>query len=257
MGNLLGSKRAASRRSALAGLIAAPILLSIVSCGGGGDEENDNPFVKTDQNAAETTETTALLPCSENRHLVVFDIIGLLTLGDYGAITRWNEEGVYPDARPGTVETAQAYRQRGFEILYVTTLPSDSNVDGMPAPDAMTAWLTDKSFPVEPDVTRVWTMDGSAGGSSWSNISNELLRLSGEGVSIDDGYTENSDKAYGMATGGVPQDGLHTLASLPVEGRREQDTPNYPIGPPTSPIANDDFVAHAAEVAQQPPVCQA
>jgi hypothetical protein len=257
MGNLLGSKRAASRRSALAGLIAAPILLSIVSCGGGGDDESDNPFVKTDENAAETTETTELQPCSENRHLVVFDIIGLLTLGDYAAITRWNEEGVYPDARPGSAETAQAYRQRGYEVLYVTTLPSDSIVDGMPAADAMAAWLTAKGFPMEAEITRVWTMDATAGGRSWSNISNELLRLSGEGVSIDAGYTENSDKAYGLATGGVPTEGLFTLASLPVEGRREQDTPDYPVGPPSTPIANDDFVTHAAEVAQQPPVCQA
>jgi hypothetical protein len=236
-------------------LIAAPILLTLVSCGGGGDSGN-NPFTNTDEEAADTTETTSLQPCSEARHLAVFDIIGLLTLDGYEGITRWSEEGIYPEARPGTAETAQAYRQRGYEILYITTLPTTADLNGVPALDAMTAWLTEKGFPLDADVTRVWALDGTAGGKSWSNISNELLRLSGEGVSIDAGFTENSDKAYGLATGGVPTEGLFTLESMPVEGVREQDTPDYPVGPPTSPVPGDDFVALAAQIAQLPPVCQ-
>jgi hypothetical protein len=254
MGYLLGSRRVGAR-PVLAGLIAAPILLTLVSCGGG-DDSGNNPFTNANEEAADTTETTALPACSEARHLAVFDIIGLLTLDGYEGITRWSEEGIYPEARAGTPETVQAFRERGFEILYLTTLPTASDLNGVPALDAMTAWLTEKGYPMDAGVTGVWTLDGTAGGTPMSNISNELLRLSGEGVSIDVGVTENADKAYGFAIGGVPTEGLFTLESMPVEGRREQDTPDYPVGPPTTPVAGDDFVAFAAQIAQLPPVCQ-
>jgi hypothetical protein len=240
------------------GMLTGPLLLTAASCGGGGSGD-DNPFAATGEEASETTtSTTELQPCSEDRHLVAFDIIGMLTLGDYGAITAWDQEGIYPEPRPGLPETAQAYRQRGFEVLYITTLPIETEVNGMPALDAMHAWLAEKGFPVDEGVTRVWAMDkdSTGGGTSWGNISNELLRLASEGLHIHAAYTENRDKAYGFATGGVDRENLFTLESMPVEGLRENDSPDFPIGPPTTPVVGDDFVAHSTEVASKPPICQ-
>lgn len=239
------------------GIVAGPLLLIGAACGGGSSDD-ENPFTAAGPAASETTATTDVLPCAESRHVVAFDIIGLLTLGDYAALSVWDEQGVYPDARPGTAETANAYRQRGFEVLYITTMAVDTEINGVPSLDAMISWLTEKGFPMEPEVTRVWAMDNSTGtAQSWGHISNELLRLAGDGAIIDAAYTENADKAYGFATGGVPKDGLFTLESVPVEGQQTQtDDDASPLGPPNTPIAGDDFVAHAAQIGQEPPICQ-
>lgn len=247
MGNLLGRK-SPRRGRAMVGLMIAgsPLLMALAACGGDGDDASiaDLPSVDTGE---EETET-GLLPCAEDRHLVAFDIIGFLTQGNLEVLTPW-QEGTPPAPRAGSAELVQAHRQKGFEVLYITTIPPDFFGERT-VQEAVDEWLGANGFPLGAG-THFWAWDGvdRPDNQTWVTITDELLRFASEGFSIDRSYTENTDKAYAFATGGVPPEGNYTLS--PVEGLHES-----PTSAPTTLIPNDNLLDHAATVQQLAPVCQ-
>ena len=216
MGNLLGSNPVARCRPVLVGLVALwTPLLGIAACGG--DDKSDN-FAQTD--ATSTTETTTgLLPCAEDRHMVVFDVIGFLTQENVELVGPWVDNGM--------------------------------DLHGQPVGDAMSQWLVDSGYPMGEHIGQLWVWDGTRtdAGQTWVSITDELLRLAGEGVTMDAGFSENADKLYAMATGGVAAEHLYALTPPPAVA-------GAPSSAPSTLIPNDDVVAFLAGFQAVPPVCQ-
>src|SRR6266545_7199366 len=71
-------------------------------------------------------------PCKQNRHMVVFDFNGTLTDSDQDAIRWATDPQAEPDARPGASDLVTAYRQHGYEIMYVTGFPAETMIAGQP-----------------------------------------------------------------------------------------------------------------------------
>jgi hypothetical protein len=252
MGNLLGGRRLASHLGAAA---LSPLLLLAAACGGGDENSaNNNPFL-SEQPAVTgptSTEVAGLRPCAESRHVVAFDVAGLLTVEEsIELLNAWNQ-GTRPTPRPGTPEVASAYRDRGYEVLYLVGMPSTVTLDDVPVNQALDSWLLDNGYPTGVG-THYWFWDAAEGTTVWTAISNELLRFAGEGATIDAGYTENPERAYALATGGVKTDRLFTLESMPVENVVTDD--GMPPGPKSTPLVADDFNAHLTKIEELPPVC--
>ncbi|MGH9210298.1 MAG: LNS2 domain-containing protein [Acidimicrobiales bacterium] len=228
-------------------LASSPLLLAVAACGDG----DDDPFTGAPPPTSEAEDETeaGLLPCAENRHLVAFDVMGFLTQENIESLGPWLE-GVPPTPRAGSTELVQTYREKGYEVLYITTIPPDF-FGARTATEVVNEWLQASGYPLG-NGTHFWAWDGQErpDGQTWVNLTDELLRFSSEGVGIDFSYTENTDKTYAFATGGVPPEGNFTLT--PVEGLGE----GTPTSAPTTLIPNDDLVAHTTTVQQLPPVCQ-
>jgi hypothetical protein len=171
------------------------------------------------------------------------DFAGFLTT-DQEQWTDWiNDASAEPDMRPGGPELSLAYRARGYEVLYVTTAPPNITIGGAPVPEAVEGWLQRNGFAIDGG-TRVYGYTGTVDNANApvASITDELLRLSAEGVTGYAAYTDDEDKAYAFASGGVPQERLYTIS------------PNAGVSGTTA-IPDDDLVAHLAAVEALPPVC--
>jgi hypothetical protein len=215
------------------------------ACGGGSSGATDSTTGASD-GATIADATTAPVdpasrPCSEERHMVVFDFFGSLN-GGIPDLARWiGDEATPPTPRPGAAAVATAYRDRGYEVLYLTLAPVTSTVDGVPLIDAANAWLAANGFPTGPG-TQVWAWDGQAASPQVRAI-DELIRLGNEGVSIDAAYTDNVDKANALISGGVPADHLFALDAA--TGRAG-----------STPVPGNDLAAHAGSLQTLARACQ-
>jgi hypothetical protein len=226
-------------------LAATTVLLATTAaCGGSGgaDVQDDGDGIA----AAAADPTTATVepssrPCGEERHMVVFDFFGSLNGGISQAAAWLGDAGTPPIPRPGAADVANAYRERGYEILYLTLLPAETRAGGVPIADAVQAWLAANGFP-QGDGTSVWTWDGQ-GDSPQVRAIDQLILLGTEGVSLDAAYTDNVDKANTFISGGVPADHLYTLDAAEERER-------------TVPIPGSDLVAHARTLQSLERVCQ-
>jgi hypothetical protein len=225
--------------------------LFVAGACGGDDDAAESAAPNVGQSDAATSTDggeEGLRPCSEDRHLAVFDLLGVLI--DTASIGYWVDAAVeeQPTPYPGTVEVVSAYRQRGYEVLYITTFAVGETVyDGRTFVDAVSQWLEAKGFPTG-EGTHLWAWDGNRGpgGTTWTSITDELLRFKGEGVSVDVGYTENDDKAYAYLTAGVPGERIFVPESF------SETVPSTHTA-----IPGDDYAAHVASVEELPEVCQA
>lgn len=173
--------------------------------------------------------------------MVVFDFFGSLN-GGVPELAAWiGDPGDQPTPRPGAAEVATAYREHGYELLYLTLVPIDTVIGDVPILDAVTAWLALNGFPAGSGA-QVWAWDGQ-GSSPVVRAIDELVRLSTEGVSIDAGYTDNVDKANALLTGGVPTDRLFTMGAAAGQVS-------------SSSIPGGDLAAHVATVEALERVCQ-
>jgi hypothetical protein len=246
MGKLLGRTSPRRGRATVGFMLAAsPLLMALTACGDG-DDDPSVAGLPADSGGQEVE--TGLLPCSEDRHLAVFDIIGFLTQENLEGLTPW-QQGTPPTPRAGSAELVQAHRQKGFEVLYITTIPPDFFGERS-VQVVVDEWLGGHGFPLGTGA-HFWGWDGvqRPDGQTWVSITDELLRFASEGYSVDFSYTENTDKAYAFATGGVPAEANFTLT--PVEGLHES-----PTSAPTTLIPNDNLVDRAATVQQMAPICQ-
>lgn len=228
-----------------AGRLAAVAALLITAgtagaCAGDDDSQTSAPPEPLDAESTSTPESTTTPLCAEARHLVVFDIFGTLTLADQDYDAWVLNPGNEPDLRPGGAEVATVYRERGYELLYVTTATADTRIGGAQVPEALTGWLDGNGFPTG-EGTRIWTWD--ARGSGMVAMVDELLRLGGAGVSTDAGYTDNPEVARALSSGGVTPEALYSMGQA-------TGTPG------TVTLPEDDFEAHVPTVEQLPMVCQ-
>ena len=212
-----------------AAIVLLPLVFGATSCSEG--------------NAASTFDTsvqTTLALCRDERHVVVFDYFGTLTPSDEDLAHWLGEERVIPPARPGAAEVASAYRALGYEVLYLTTAPSEILLDdGRPLRDHIGDWLAQNGYPVGDGAT-VTSWDGNHTPMDW--ISTVLGQVVDGGASVDAAYTDNEDKAFAFKTAAPDQ--VFTLgAGATTSG--------------STPIPGDDMVAHAAEVTGLEPVCRA
>jgi hypothetical protein len=223
--------------------IALPLVLAVVvypfaACASGDDDSEVATPPPLDTETTGALGSTTAPPCSQARHAVAFDFLGTLTPeNDLGAAAAVNLELI---VRPGAADVAMAYRDRGYEIVYVSTAPANFPIDGRPFVEVLTMWLGRNGFPTG-DGTRVWTWD--SGGDAMIAVVEELLRLEQANVTVDAAYTDDADKAHAMASGGVPAAGLWTLDAA-------AGTPG------TTPVPDDDLVAHLATVERLGMICQ-
>lgn len=224
------------RRRAAIGLL--PLALGVVAagCSSGGDDGGLDEAAAVGSTA---TTVPPLAPCTEARHVVVFDFFGFLSVNDED-LAQWAADPTdAPDVRPGTPELATAYRSLGYELAYLTTVPVNFAIGDVPIDDAMREWLSQRGFPTG-EGTTIMTWES---GDPIIGITNQLLRFAGQDVSVDAGYTDNEDKAYAIITGGVPADRMYTIAS----GAGTQGSTALP---------DDDVQAHAVNVQALPKVCE-
>jgi hypothetical protein len=218
------------------------LLLAVVVCApacASGDDDSEVATPPLDTATTAPLGSTTAPPCARARHAVAFDFLGTLTPEtDLAAAAAANLE---VPARSGAADVATAYRDRGYEILYVSTAPANFPVgDDQPLVDVMTMWLGRNGFPTG-DGTRIWTWD--EGGDAIVALVEELLRLEQANVTLDAAYTDDADKAHAMASGGVPPTGLWTLGA-------GAGTPG------STAVPDDDLVAHVATVERLGMICQ-
>jgi hypothetical protein len=218
------------RRGARLRAASAVAALAVLAACAGSDSTDD----------AATSTSSPLASCADERHVVAFDVFGLVTMHD-NDLGAWlaDPAGAVPPARAGVVDVAKAYRAQGYEILYLTTAPEEIVVAGRPIRGEISNWLVVNGFPLA-DGASLWVWDGTH--TPMRGIASEFERLTAEGATIDAAYTDNADKAFAFKTA-VPAEGVYTVGS----------------GSGSSgvvPIPSDDMVAHAAEVAAGKPVCR-
>jgi hypothetical protein len=217
---------------------AALLLVAMVfsACAAGDDDsEVATPPLDTQTTAAQGPTTAP--PCSAARHAVILDFGGTLTVADEATVM---VEALEVAARPGSADVANAYRDRGYEILYLLVAPPDTPVGGTTLLDAFTVWLSSNGFPMG-DGTRIWTWE--EGEDPLVALIEELLRLEQANVTIDAAYTDDPDKAHALTSGGVPPDKLWTLGEAAgIAG--------------TTGVSDDDLAGHLGEVETLGMICR-
>jgi hypothetical protein len=217
--------------------VALPLLLALGACAGGDDSSEVASPGPLDTETTAAPGSTTEPPCSQERHVVVFDYAGTLTLED--AVTVVQQEFQVPP-RPGSADVVNAYRDRGYEIMYVVTAPATMPVGETTLDDTLTVWLTSNGFPLD-EGARLWTWE--EGGDPMVAIVEELLRLGQADVTIDAAYTDDLDKANALASGGVATSGLWTLGEAAGMAG-------------ATAVPDDDLTAHVATVERLGMVCQ-
>lgn len=223
----MGNPTRPRRRRVAAALV--PLAIATLACGEG-----------SGSSGADASVPATLPPCADERHVVAFDVFGTLTPSDGDLLDWLADGGAPPDVRPGAVQLVSAYRTRGFEVLYITTVPGDVEVGGQPIGDVLAGWLDESGFPMGDSSTHLWLWDGNH--TPMQGISDELRRLSDEGASVDAAYTDNEDKAFTLKSG-VPSDKVFTLG----DGAGSTGT---------TPVPGDDLETHATEVTGLGQICR-
>lgn len=216
-------------------LAAAVLLATAAACSGGGDDLGDDDAAAVPLGSTAAT-TGVPEPCSESRHLVVLDISGTITATKDEVIQWLGNADDVPLPRELAPELAAAYQERGYELLYVTGLPGTNRIGDLAVPDAMTKWLTDNGFPVEG--TRVET---SHTPNPQAELSNDLIVLANEGVTLSVGYTDHPDDVQSFQVAGVQE--IYLLG-------------DETAGSLSTSLPGGDLAGQLERVESLPPVCR-
>jgi hypothetical protein len=244
---LAGDSDGSTTRRALRG-IAAVVALGVgaLACGNGGGDD-DAPFETV---GATTTSETSLPPCREVDRAVVFVVFGGATSGADGEATSWvNDADAEPAARPRAAALASAYREVGYEIVYIALLPSETLIGDRPVVDAVTVWLGLNSFPVGEGV-QVWAPPGDGSGDPSVALIEELTRLGAGGLEVDAGYAGDQETVLPLVAGGVPRDRVFMVGAT--GGEVTSDSSDVS----STPLRDEDLSAHVAEVQALEPICE-
>lgn len=230
-------------RALRAGATVVALGVGALACGDGGGGDD----VPVATSGAATTEDTGLPSCREVNRAVVFTVFGGATSGADGEAARWvSNPDAEPEARPSAAAVATAYREVGYEIVYVALLPSETLIGDQPVVDAVTVWLGLNSFPVG-DGVRVWAPPGDGSDDLSVALIEELTRLGAAGVEIDAGYAGDQETVFPLVSGGVPQDRVFMVG---------EGDPASGTDVSATPLPNQDMAAHVAEVQALEPICQ-
>jgi hypothetical protein len=170
--------------------------------------------------------SAALPPCAGERHVVVFDVFHLLTLGDpeEHEIVAWiRDPSDEPDERPGAVELVRLYRALGYEIMYVHAAPGTIVIDAEPVSVAIAGWLDRHGFPVGAG-THVFTWTPTSEADDFITapltvMSEALQQLGIEEVDVRFGYSGIVGRVEAFLAGGISPDRIFTLGEAAgVEG---------------------------------------
>jgi hypothetical protein len=221
--------------------------LGVAACGGGsGGEEEAAPW---ETSVADTTGDTALPSCRDVQRAVVFSVFGAATTGEGGEATTWMDDPeAMPEARPGVAELATAYRDIGYQVMYVTLLPSETLVGDQPMVDAVTVWLGLNGFPVG-EGARVWAPEGEGAGDPSVALIEELARMGATGADFEAGYAGDQEMVFPLAAGGVPGDKVFMLGATGGDEPSDSETT-------ATPLPDGDLVAHVTEVQALEPICE-
>jgi hypothetical protein len=250
-GGARGPTRTRARLGAVVLTLATLATAATAACGGGGGDEAGGATTTGAEGAASATTashggdgttTPPATACAGDRRGVVVDI-GTLTFGA-GELARWSNDPTYQmRVRPGAPELLQAYRERDYEILYITGVPSDSARGLQPFADAFHSWLQQNGFP-DGDGTQYHAWDRAAHPSAGVFKTQTLVDADLDGLSVDYGYTDDAnDVRIFLTGGGIPADHVFTVGGF--EG-----------GPVTSGVPETDWTSHRIRVVDPlPPLC--
>lgn len=231
---------------ALRGMAAVAALgLGGLACGDGGGADEGAPLETA---GATTTDDTELPACRDVDRAVVFSVFGGATSGADGEAAAWVDDAdAEPEARPRAAAVASAYRDVGYEIVYVALLPSETLIGDQPVVDAVTVWLGLNDFPVG-DGVRVWAPPGDGTGDPSVALIEELARLGAAGVEVDAGYAGDQESIFPLVSGGVPRDRVYMVG----------DGGGGPSATDVSstPLPDDQLAAHVVEVQGLDPICE-
>jgi hypothetical protein len=221
--------------------------LGVVACGGGSGGDDEVAPLAT--SVADSTGGTGLPPCRDVDRTVVVSVFGAATTGAVDeAITWMDDPETMPDPRPEVAALANAYRDLGYEVLYVTLLPSETLIGDQPVVDAITVWLGLNNFPVG-EGARVWAPDGNGTGDPSVALIEELARMGASGIDIDAGYAGDEETVFPLAAGGIPSDQVFMLGA-PAGGLSSGS------GMSATPLPDADLAAHVTEIQSLEPICE-
>lgn len=232
------SRRRRRRCVALGTLPAVALVAG--ACGDGGEVTSAEPAATEAPSTTEGTEGP--LPCAQDRHAVIVDVDGTVTAGT-GEYDRWiTEPGYELRVKPGAPELLRAWRERGYEIVYLAGRPSTSKIGGVPIEEATSAWLAEHGIPTgEGTHLRFWDVDTT---ELPNYKTQELFDLTNEGVSIDYGYTDAEVDITAYRAGGLEPGDIFTRG--PAMGAQG-----------TTGVAEDSWLHHLTETVDPlPPVCE-
>jgi hypothetical protein len=219
--------------------------LGLLACGDGSDGE----AVPLETSTTQATADTGLPSCRDVDRTVVFSVFGAATVGAPGEDLVWlgNPEAA-PTARPNAAAIVSTYRDAGYQLLYVATLPSDARIGDQPVVDAITVWLGLNGFPVG-EGARVWAPEGDGSADLSVALIEELARIRAAGTAIDAGYAGDPDIVFPLVSGGVPPDRVYAMG-----GAAGAVPPNTQVS--STPLPDDGLAAHVAAVAALDPICE-
>jgi hypothetical protein len=219
--------------------------LAVLGCSGG--SEGDAAPLETA--APETTSDTGLPSCRDVDRTVVISVFGAATAEAPDAATAWvDEPDAEPTARPDAVALAGTYRDAGYRLLYVSTLPSESRIGDRPVVDAITVWLGVNGFPVG-EGARVWAPEGDGSADPSVALIEELTLMGAGGTEFAAGYAGDPGTVFPLAAGGVPRDRVYEVGDG--DGGASSGTQVS-----STPLPDQDLAAHVAEVEALDPMCE-
>jgi hypothetical protein len=221
----------------MAGLLVLSLLAT--ACGDDGDGEEDT--MAAGSTSSSTAPGDELPSCDAVDHTVIFGFFGTVTRGEPGELLAWADDaGAAPEPRPGAADVAHAYRELGYNVVYVTAEPSTTDIDGQPMAEAITVWLGANRFPID-EGTRVWAWNGN--GEMSVALIQELTDMTTSGVDIHAGYASDPDVVFPLSTGGIPSTNLFTVGDAAQDGT-------------STSLPEEDLGAHLSDVRDLDPVCE-
>jgi hypothetical protein len=218
--------------------------LGLLACGGGSDGE----AVPLETSATQTTATTAVPSCRDVDRTVVFSVFGAATVGAAGEALAWiGDPDAAPTARPNAAAIVTTYRDAGYQLLYVATLPSEARIGDQPVVDAITVWLGLNGFPVG-EGARVWVPEGDGSADLSVALIEELARIRAAGTTIDAGYAGDPEIVFPLVSGGVPSDRVYAMGGAAGVPSNTQVS--------STPLPDEGLAAHVAAVAALDPICE-
>lgn len=229
----------------LAAILAGLIVLAACSNGSSDDESTSTENGAAPAAAETGAATTAPLPrCDDQPHAVVFDLSSL-SIGTQ-EIGKWIANVDYDMmVRPGAVELTNAFRTRGYRIVYLTALASNMTIgpDSVPLSSAIAGWQQRHGFPTgEGTHLLMWDQANFADANTFRI--DAMVRLSLDGIALDFGYTDDENDVRAFRNAGMPVERIFTIQG-------SAGTPG------TDGVRTDDLVAHKTLVVDPlPPICR-
>jgi hypothetical protein len=221
-------------------VILGLVVLVPTACSGGDDDQATETTSTSElvagqpAGAAAGSTTTAVsagaVPCPDNRHAIVADI--RLLVISVGELFLWGQNPGYdPLVRAGALELLHAYRDRGYEIVYITGWPSDTMIGGESVTELLPTWISDHGFP-NGDGTSLHMWDPTDVQDENVFKTQVMVDLSAAGVQVDWVYTGDETDVQAYRNGGIGAERIYTFEAAAV------------AYPDTEPIPGDDLAAH-------------